>query len=159
VATKTKTPLDEDLARFLESGLAITVATRDGEMQPDGSWAWAVRVEDGGSELSVFLYEEAAAAMLRNLTAHPEIAIVVDQPTSHRACQVKGTFLSSRPARPEERAEIERQVGLFRADLGVIGLPAGLTAGWVLWPATALRVRVTDVFEQTPGPGTGGRLP
>ena len=158
MATKTKTPIDDALARFLESGLAITVATRDGELQPDGSWAWAVRVEDGGSELSVFLYEEAAAAMLRNLTGHPEIAIVLDRPTSHRACQVKGTFLSSRPAAPEERVEIERQVGLFRTDLGAIGLPAGLTAGWVLWPATALRVRVTDVFEQTPGPGTGGRL-
>src|SRR5262245_11808580 len=96
--------------------------------------------------------------MLRNLTVHPEIAIVLDQPTSHRACQVKGTFLSSRPARPEERAEIDRQVGHFRADLGGIGLPEGMTAGWVLWPATVLRVRVTDVFEQTPGPGTGGKL-
>jgi hypothetical protein len=159
VTTKTKIPIDEPLARFLESGLAITVATRDGELQPDGSWAWAVRVEDGGVEVSVFLYEEAAAAMLRNLTVHPEIAIVLDQPTSHRACQVKGTFLSSRAVRFEEKAEIERQVGLFRADLEAIGLPEGLTAGWVLWPATALRVRVTDVFEQTPGPGTGGRLP
>ena len=159
MSTKTKAPIDDDLARFLESGLAITVATRDAQMQPDGSWAWAVRVEEEGFELSVFLYEEAAAAMLRNLTVHPEIAIVLDQPTSHRACQVKGRFVASRPARPQERAEIERQVGLFRIDLGGIGLPEGLTAGWVLWPATALRVRVTDVFEQTPGPGTGGRLP
>ena len=159
MTTKTQTPIDDGLARFLESGLAITVATRDGEMQPDGSWAWALRVEEGGSEVSVFLYEEAAAAMLRNLGAHPEIAIVLDQPTSHRACQVKGSFLSSRTARPEERAEIERQVGLLRADLAAIGLPEGMTAGWVLWPATALSIRVTDVFEQTPGPGTGGRLP
>jgi hypothetical protein len=159
VTTRTKTPIDETLARFLESGLAITVATRDGELQPDGSWAWAVRVEDGGAEVSVFLHEEAAAAMLRNLAAHPEIALVLDRPTSHRACQVKGTFLSARAARSEDKAEIERQVGLFRADLEAIGLPEGMTAGWVLWPATALRVRVTDVFEQTPGPGTGGRLP
>jgi hypothetical protein len=159
VATKTNTPIDEELARFLESGLAVTVATRDAHLQPDGAWAWAVRVEEGGSHLAVFLHEDGAAAMLRNLTDHPEIAVVLDRPTSHRACQVKGTYISSRPAQPEEEEEIARQVEAFRADLATIGLPAGLTAGWVLWPAMALRIRVTDVFEQTPGPGTGGRLP
>jgi len=159
VATKTNTPLDEELARFLESGLAVTVATRDAHLQPDGSWAWAVRVEEGRSHLTVFLHEDGAAAMLRNLADHPEIAVVLDRPTSHRACQVKGTFVAARPAHPEEKEEIARQVESFRADLASIGLPAGLTAGWVLWPATALSIRVTDVFEQTPGPGTGGRLP
>ena len=159
MATKTKSPINEELARFLESGLAITVATRDGDLQPDGAWAWAVRVEGGGSHLTVFLHEDGAAAMVRNLEDHPEIAVVLDRPTSHRACQVKGVYVASRPAHPEEREEIARQVEAFRDDLGSIGLPAGLTAGWVLWPATALQIRVTDVFEQTPGPGTGGRLP
>jgi hypothetical protein len=115
-------------------------------------------VENGGTHLSVFLYEKAAAAMLRNLERHPEIAIVLDQPTSHRACQVKGTFLSARPARTDEREEIERQVGLFRTDLEGIGLPAAMTAGWALWPAVAFRVQVEHVYEQTPGPGTGGPL-
>lgn len=153
-----KARIGEELAGFLQSGLAITVATRDDALQPDGSWAWAVRVEEAGTHLAVFLYEKAAAAMLRNLTVHPEIAIVLDQPTSHRACQVKGTFLSAEPARTEDRAEVERQVGLFRADLEGIGLPAAMTAGWAFWPAVALRVRVEHVYEQTPGPGTGGPL-
>jgi hypothetical protein len=153
-----KATIGEELAGFLQSGLAITVATRDGELQPDGSWAWAVRVEEGGTQLAVFLHEKAGAAMLRNLEVHPEIAIVLDQPTSHRACQVKGTFLSAKAARTEDRAEVERQVGLFRDDLEGIGLPAAMTAGWAFWPAVAFRVRVEHVFEQTPGPGTGGPL-
>ena len=158
MATKAKT-IASDLALFLQSGLAMTVATRDGELQPDGTWAWAVRVEDDGTHLAVFLYEKAAAAMLRNLERHPEIAVVLDQPTSHRACQVKGTFVSARPAQPDERDEVERQVGLFRADLGTIGFPPALTAGWTFWPAVVFRVEVAQVFEQTPGPGTGGPLP
>ena len=156
---KAHTRIGDEVAGFLESGLAITVATRDGELQPDGAWAWAVRVEEGGTHHSVFLYEKAAAAMQRNLERHPEIAIVLDQPTSHRACQVKGTFLSARLTLAEEHAEVERQVGLLRADLETIGLPSTLTAGWTTWPAVAFRVQVQDVFEQTPGPGTGGRLP
>ena len=100
----------------------------------------------------------AARAVGDRLERIPEIAIVLDQPTSHRACQVKGTFLSARPAGTEERAEVERQVGLFRADLEGIGLPSAMTAGWTFWPAVALRVRVEHVYEQTPGPGTGGPL-
>ena len=155
----TRTRIDDELARFLASGLAITVATRDGDLQPDGAWAWAVRVGEGGTELTVFLYEEAAAAMLRNLETWPEIALVLDQPTSHRACQVKGRYVSSRRARAAERAEIERQVEAFRDDLEGIGLPRALNAGWRFWPAVALRVEVTDVFEQTPGPGAGAPLP
>jgi hypothetical protein len=151
--------IGEELAAFLRSGLAITVATRDGELQPDGAWGWAVEVEDGGREILLYLYEAAAAAMLRNLERHPEIAAVLDQPTSHRACQVKGRFLSARPALPAERATVERQVEAFRRDLEAIGIPPRLSADWKVWPAVALRVEVQEVFEQTPGPGTGGPLP
>lgn len=154
----TNAPINDELARFLESGLAITVATRDGELQPDGAWAWAVRVEDGGATLTVFLYEKAAAAMRPNLDSHPEIAVVLDQPTSHRACQVKGNVVGYRAAEASERVLVERQVQGFRADLENIGIPAALTAGWSYWPAVALRVEVGHVFEQTPGPGTGGPL-
>ena len=51
--------------------------------------------------------------MLRNLKVHPEIAIAFDLPTSHRACQVKGCFVSTRRGKAAERAEVERQVDRF----------------------------------------------
>jgi hypothetical protein len=154
------TPLriSDEFARFLESGLAITVATRDGELQPDGTSAWAVRVSEDRQHLTIFLHEKGAAAMLRNLAAHPEIAAVLDRPSDHLACQVKGLFVSSRRARADERPHVERQVGSFAADLETIGIPRDMTAGWQCWPCTALKVRVTAMFEQTPGPGTGEPL-
>lgn len=142
----------------MESGLAIVIATRDGELQPDGATGWAVRIHDDRSRLTVFLYEDAATEMLRNLRSHPEIAIDLDLPTSHRACQVKGVFVASRPAEVSERAEIERQAGAFAKDLEAIGVPREATEGWKYWPATALEVRVTALFEQTPGPGAGDPL-
>ena len=153
-----KTLISDELAAFLQSGLAIMAATRNGELEPDGAWAWAVRVHDDRAHLTAFLYEDAARELLRNLEKHPEIALDCDLPTTHRACQVKGRFVSSRPAREAERAEVERQVEAFVADLEAIGIPRAMTAVWKTWPCTALELRVTKLFEQTPGPGAGEPL-
>ena len=153
---ETRIPLE--LAEFLESGLAIVLGTRDGELDPDGALALAVEIDEERGRLTVFLHELAAGEMLRNLESHPEIAINLDQPTTHRACQVKGTFVSSRRARPDERDLVEHQVEGFRDQLERIGIPHAITVALQTWPCAALDVRVTQVFEQTPGPGTGGPL-
>lgn len=151
--------ISDELAEFLSSGLSIVVATRDAALQPDGVAACAARVHEDRGCLTVWCYEEAAAEMLRNLRQHPEIAVDFDLPTSHRACQVKGLCTGSRPAREDERAEVERQLEAFGADLQKIGIPAAAFAGWKSWPCTALEIRVTELFEQTPGPGAGEPLP
>jgi hypothetical protein len=147
--------ISDELAGFLESGLAITIATRDADLEPDGGWAWAARVHEDRASLTLFVHERSAPALLRNLQSHPEIAIAFDLPSSHRACQVKGRFTASRRARPGERAEIERQAQAFVVDLESIGIPQAMTAGWKCWPSVAIELRVTQLFEQTPGPGAG----
>ncbi len=151
--------IGDELASFLESGLAIVIATRDADLQPDGAWAWAARVHDDREHVTVFLHPDGAAAMRRNLDVHPEIALAMDLPSNHRACQVKGVCIGSRPARRAERVHVERQIEAFRADLESIGVARGLNAAWSLWPCAALEIRVTHLFEQTPGPGTGEPLP
>ena len=150
--------ISKELGDFLESGLAIVMATRAGELQPDGAVAWAAQVQDDRKRLTVCLHAAAAREMLRNLKSHPEIAIDFDQPTTHRACQVKGTYLSSRRAKAAERALVDRQVEGFAKDLEGIGIPRKVAEGWKTWPCLALELRVTHLFEQTPGPGTGGPL-
>lgn len=151
----TKPLISDELANFLHSGLAIMAATRDGALQPDGAWAWAARVHEDRAHLTVYFNAKDAPGLLRNLEAHPEIALACDLPSSHRACQVKGRFTASRRARPAERAEIERQAKAFVVDLERIGIPQAMTDGWKCWPSVAIELRVTQLFEQTPGPGTG----
>ena len=151
--------ISTELAAFLESGLSIVVATRDADLQPDGAIAWAARVRKDGKRLTVYLHEQAASEMLRNLEQHPGIALAFDLPTSHRACQVKGNFVGVRPARATERKEVERQVDRFSNDLEHVGIPREMGAGWQPWPCVAFEIEVTQLFEQTPGRGTGGLLP
>jgi hypothetical protein len=156
---RTAALINEELATFLESGLPTGVATRDAALDPDGAMVWGLRVHPDGIGLTLFMHERAAAAMLRNLEAHPEIAIVTDRPSDHRACQLKGRFESARPARDDEREYVERQIDGVRGALEVIGIPRAMTVGWAWWPCAALEIRVTQLFEQTPGPRAGEPLP
>ena len=142
----------------MESGLSINVGTRDSELEPDGVVAWAARVHDDRTQLTIYLHKDAAEAMVRNLRVHPEIAVLLERATSHRACQVKGRFVSSRPAKASERAEVEQQIDKFWADLEGIGIPRTLSGGYRVWPCTAIQMRATQLFEQTPGPGAGEPL-
>lgn len=151
--------IPDDLAAFLESGIAIVAATRDGDLQADGAVAWAARVHDDRMTLSVYFFEQAARDMLRNLERHPEIAIDFDKPTTHRACQVKGRYVGSRPAEDGERPFVERQVEAFAAELEGIGIRRAVAAAWRTWPCVAIDLAVTHLFEQTPFPGTGEPLP
>ncbi len=155
---QTKSLVSEANAEFLESGLSITVACRDADLEPEGGLAWAASVHEEADRLTLYLYEAAGRDLLKHLESQPAIAILFDQPMTHRACQVKGTFLSSRPARADERAEVERQVEGFILQLEGIGIPRAMCAGWLTWPCLAFDVRIEQLFEQTPGPGTGGPL-
>lgn len=147
--------MNAEFATFLESGLSVVVAVRDSALRPDGARAWALKVHDDRIHLTTFLFSKAAPALLRKLKSHPEIAMAIDRPTDSRACQVKGEFVGSRRARVAERAEVERQVDGFLNELEALGIPRALTGGWEFWPCVAIELRVTEIFEQTPGPGAG----
>lgn len=146
------------LGAFLESGLSIVVGTRDAARRPHGAAAWAVRVHDDGVHLTLFLHVDNAARLARPLAECPQVAVLLDLPTTHRACQVKGTVVASRPARDDERLVVERQLDAFSRDLEALGVPRAMFAGWQAWPCTALVVQASALFEQTPGPGAGEPL-
>ncbi len=147
--------IDPELARFLEQGLGIHIGTRDAQLQPQGARAIAVKVEDGGVHLVVHLAEVAAARILPNLEANGQAALAFARPVDERACQVKGIFVGARPTRDDERALLEAQWEGFLRQLEAIGIPRVGTAGWATWPAVAIQVKVTAIFDQTPGPQAG----
>ena len=150
--------ISEELASFFESGLSITAGTRDADLRPDGARAFALRVHKDREHLTVFFHAKAAPAILANLAQCPRIALSIDRPSDNRACQIKGEFTGSRKGRAAERALVERQVDGFLRELEAIGIPRTMTAGWQFWPCTAVDLRITHLFEATPGPGAGDPL-
>lgn len=147
--------IDATLAAFLQEGLGVYVGTRNAALEPSGARGVAVAVEAGGTHLLVYVAEVAAARILPDLDANGQIAVSVARPRDDRACQVKGMFAGARAAEAAERDGVLDQWERFRSALEYIGISRQITNGWVAWPAVAVRLKVTAVFEQTPGPGAG----
>jgi hypothetical protein len=147
--------IDPELAAFLQQGLGLHIGARDDHLQPEGARAIALRVAEDGVQVAIYVAEIAAARILPLLRANGQVAITCARPVDDRACQVKGTFVDARPAEEDERQAIDQQWNRFLGQLEQIGIPRATTAGWTTWPAVAIRLRVTAVFDQTPGSKAG----
>lgn len=151
--------IEPELAAFLQEGLGIHLGTRNGQLEPNGARAAAVGIDDDGLHLVVYLADAAAGRLLPDLRSSGEAAVVFARPTDDRSCQVKGRFVSARPARAHERAFVLAQWDGFLQNLERIGIPRAVAEGWIAWPAVAVLLRATAVFDQTPGPSAGDPLP
>lgn len=150
--------IDDPLAAFLEEGLALTLGTRNARLEPNGARAVAIRVDPDRTTVVVYVPRVAAAPILDDLAANGQAAVGVARPVDDRACQVKGTFVESWPAKAGERPEVARQWEGFLDQLARVGIPREAAARWVWWPAVAIRLKVTAIYSQTPGPTAGAQL-
>lgn len=150
--------IDAQLAAFLEEGVAIHLGTRSDALEPNGGRAAAVRVDAGGEQLIVYIAAVAAERLLPDLRSNGQAAVAFVRPIDDRVCQVKGVFLDARPAVEEERTLVDLQWAGFIANLERIGIPPATSARWITWPALAIRLRATAVFNQTPGADAGVQL-
>jgi hypothetical protein len=150
--------IDPELAAFLQQGLSIHLGTRSEALEPSGARVAAVKVDEDRLHLTVYIAKVAAARVLPDLEQNGQAAVVFARPTDDRACQVKGVFVRGRSARPDERPFVAAQWGAFLDNLERIGISRAATAAWAVWPAVAIRLRATALFDQTPGPGAGAPI-
>jgi hypothetical protein len=151
--------LDKSITEFLEQGLAIHLGTRNAALRPNGCRVTAVRVEDRGQNLVAYLPKAATGAVLDDLRDNGQAAVSFARPTDDRAVQVKGEFISEREASPDEEAFVLGQWQSLLKELDVIGLAElTSTSTWLMWPCVAVKIRVTAVYSQTPGPEAGSVL-
>ncbi len=150
--------IDDGLAAFIEGGQSIHVSTRDEGGHPHGVRGVAARADVATDEVDVYIANVAYERLRAALESSRQVAMVFCRPTDDRACQVKGEVLGVRPAEAREESFARGQWDGFMASLGGIGISPQLAVRWTWWPAQVLRVRVTAVFEQTPGPKAGAQL-
>ena len=150
--------IGSDLAAFLEQGVGIHIGTRNEQLHPSGARAVAVKVDGGGSHLVVYVAETAATRLRADLDSNGQAAVVFGRPEDERSCQVKGVFVDIRPATESERPALQRQWDGFMLQLEKIGIPRVSASNWITWPAVAIRLKVTTIFEQTPGPQAGAQI-
>lgn len=143
------------LASFLEEGIGVHVGTRTADLEPNGVRAIAAKVEDSGRQLVVYVPVVFADRVLPDLRSNGQVAVLFGRPVDERSVQVKGTFVDVRDGLDGERAMVFAQWEAYMDNLGVIGIPRAVYERCPRWPVVAIRLKVTALFEQTPGPSAG----
>ena len=118
----------------------------------------AFRVGADRESVTLFLSEAIGGKTLENLRNNGKIAVTCTRPTDHITCQLKGQVRSIKPATSANREMSRRWHREFRAELSAIGVPSTLSEAWIIEPTVAVQISVSDVFDQTPGPGAGKKI-
>lgn len=150
--------ISDALRQLVQGGVSTMLGTRDRELVPECVRAVGSVVHADGRRLTVFLPHATAARSVANLRANGQVAVTFSEVPTHRTRQVKGRALVVRDATEAERAIMERYLDAFAKELDIVGLPPSVSRRISFLPAHAVEIEVTEVFDQTPGPGAGARL-
>jgi hypothetical protein len=146
------------LHRCLEPGLSILVGTVDAQGAPSCCRAIAIASNDGLQTVTVYLPVATSHETIQNLGTTKRLAVAATHVIDHCATQLKGATSDARLAREDEAAFVRERLEAFADMLDAVGVPKRLTRSLSHWPAFAIKMRVEQVFEQTPGPNAGSRL-
>ena len=150
---------DEERTAFLEGGCALILATvlPDGEPHAGRGWGLTVLPDDG--HLRVLLDVEDLATV-DQAAERGAIAITGASVRTLRAMQLKGRALAVEAASLADTARAERYCNAFFGDIvDVDGLDRTVVERMTPVGYVACTVAVEQLFDQTPGPGAGARLP
>lgn len=150
--------IPSNIVELLQTGVSVVVGTRDAALMPECTRAWGIRVGKDRVSVTIYLTESISRRTLKNVNDNGLIAISCTRPTDHVACQLKGRVRNIRQATKRDTEQSRAWHLEFLEELVAIGVPRSVGEAWITEPALALEVDVTEVFYQTPGPGTGEKL-
>jgi hypothetical protein len=152
--------LNEKMTGMIESHTtSIWLCNRNARLVPDICRLMGARVEPDRQHVLAYVPGPSGAGVLANLAVAPRLTLLIAHIYTYEAYQVKGTYSGHRACTP---AEIEYQrayVDRFAECLVVQQLPREqIIAAYFHQPSFAVRLRVEELYEQTPRKGTGERL-
>jgi predicted pyridoxine 5'-phosphate oxidase superfamily flavin-nucleotide-binding protein len=150
--------IPDSIVHLLKTGVSVMVGTRDASLMPECTRAWGIRVGTDRRAVTIFLSEAIAGKTLDNLRENGKIAVTCTRPTDHVTCQLKGRVQRMKPVTSANRETSLQWHREFMAELSAIGVPPALGEAWIVEPTVAVEMAVTDVFDQTPGPGAGKKI-
>ena len=143
-------------ASLLESGGSAVVGTVDGDLLPDATRAWGVRIQ--ADRLRVLL-PAASTRSVANLRAGGPLALTVTEVLSLRSVQVKGRAVLVEEPTPDDLERGERyRTEFFQAVHDADGSDVGALQRMVPDALVAVECTIESAFDQTPGPDAGRRL-
>jgi hypothetical protein len=154
-------PIPAHVLKLIGAPLWGQAGTRDADLVPHVHLTWGLRATANGAEIEVLLPNFAAGRLAENVASNRRFALTVSEPIAHPTYQLKGETLEVRASTDEERAFQQRWAKANVDHLRQIMPPHLIpkVEGIAQAPSTYLRFRVDEIFDQTPGPTAGQRVP
>lgn len=150
---------DRRAGRALEPGTSVLVGTADTRNAPSCCRAVALTSGDDLATATVYIPMATSQQALQDVATTKRIAVSATHPLDHCSTQLKGTVTDVRLARDDEAPMLRERLEQLANVLQRIGVPPLVVRREGYWPAFAVTLKVEDIFEQTPGPKAGSRLP
>jgi hypothetical protein len=147
-----------DIADLVCQGVAVIVATVDGELRPELSRAWGPALSEDGARLTVCVEAAPESAMARNLESGRPVAATLARLTSHTTIQLKGPVVEVATPTQERLDAVTEHVEGFVAETAVVGVPESTARALVGSDLLTVTIEVAERFDETPGTGAGRPL-
>jgi len=144
---------------LLEGGCGVIVGTVCSDGAPHVSRGWGITVisvDPAEIRLLLDVDDTLAAA---NLAANGRVAVTGGDIRTLHSIQFKGEATSVEAATDDDRRRAARYADDFFGNVHTVdGTPLELLHGLEPPDFTACRVRIAELYDQSPGPGAGTRL-
>jgi hypothetical protein len=147
-----------DIADLVRHGVAVIVATRDGESRPELSRAWGPALSEDGARLTVCVEAPPDSAMARNLESGSPVAATLARLASQTTVQLKGPVVEVAPPTQARLDAVAEHIDGFVAETAVVGVPESLARALVGRDLLTVTIEVAERFDETPGSGAGRPL-
>ena len=147
--------LSDDMKEVLQTFPGSYVSTVGDDLVPQITRVVGLKVADGDHVL-VYIPQWYSEQFLEAIAKRPSIALVGVQVTTYRTFQFKGDVIDTYPSTDDDVSSIEAYVDGFGQLIAHVGLDSiRYNSVYASPPLTTLKLRVDQVFDQTPRVGAG----
>jgi hypothetical protein len=154
-------PLEPEDVAFMQAGVSIIAAARDGNNETTISRAIGCRISADHQRVTIFLSAARSGALLADIRANGMIAVVFSRPTSLRTIQLKGNDAAVVPPLADDPHLWAAYRRHMTAEVQRVGFSEAFTRALLDAPAediVAVEFTPSSAFLQTPGPKAGTPL-
>ena len=151
--------LEAGTATFLEGKAAMIVGVVGADGAPVATRAWALAVLDAADGRVRLVLDAADAAPFAHLAGGGMLALTAADVPTLDSRQIKGLVDGFEPATPEDLERVDGHSHKVFTDISIIDqIPYDLIARIKPRSFIACEMTVTEIFDQTPGPGAGAAI-
>jgi hypothetical protein len=153
--------IDRDNAAFIQTGVAISLATCAVDRLPNNARALGCKLVDAEQRLAIFVRSSQSQALLANIRENGRVAAVFSLPSSNRTLQLKGSDAQVSAFDAADLALIDRHTEAFLLEVlpeGVSELAVRTIHAYSADDLVTIVFTPTAAFSQTPGPRAGQPL-